>query len=171
MATAKPNNGQLPTGFVSPFNRVEMKGTHDDLLACAATLCGKSIDDAKKVAVALGMPNNGPFCVDDELFRKVVFNLSQLIVGDYQDFTAVAALPDVAVLCLVHDKYGETYRHIVFHHVRATDTTPSFSYVIDPANWLDPKLHVTGNFDHLDLKPAWYMEIKQRPGGTATRSK
>lgn len=171
MATAKHNNGQFPAGFVSPFTRVEMKGTHDDLLACAATLCGKSIDDAKKVAVALGMPSNGPFCVDDELFRKIVFNLSQLIVGEYQDFTAVAALPEVAVICLVHDRYGETYRHIVFHHVRATDAIPSFSYVIDPANWLDPKHQMTSDIGHLDMQPAWYLEVRQRSSGAPARSK
>jgi len=169
MATAKPSNGQLPTGFVSPFSRVEMKGTHDDLLACAAIICGKSIDDAKKVAVALGMPSNGPFCVDDELFRKVVFNLSQLIVDEYRDLTTVAALPNVAVLCLVHDKYGETYRHVVFHHVRATDTTPAFSYVIDPANWIDDKHQVTSDLRHLDMEPAWYLEIKQSLDGASPR--
>lgn len=171
MATAKPTYGQLPSGFVSPFTRVEMMGTHDDLLACAATLCGKSIDDAKKVAVALGMSANGPFHVDEDLFRKILFNLGQLTAGEYQELTDIAALPDVTVLCLVHGKQAETYRHVVFHHVRATaDATPSCSYVIDPANWLDAKAHVTTSLDHLDMKPAWYLEIKQLSGGTA-RSK
>lgn len=173
MATAKPTFGQLPPGFVSPFTRIEMMGTHDDLLACAATLCGKPIDAAMKVAVALGMSANGPFYVDEDLFRKILFNLGQLTAGDYQEFTDVVALPDVAVLCLVHGKQAETYRHVVFHRVRATadsTSTPPFNYVIDPANWLDAKAHVTTTLDHLDMRPAWYLEIKQLSAGTA-RSK
>ncbi|MFY7865516.1 hypothetical protein [Roseateles sp.] len=168
MAT-KPNGAQIPPG-ASPFKRVEMKGTHDDLLACAAMLCGKSIEDAKKMAVMLGMPANGPFFMSDVLFRQILFNLSNLAVSEYKDLTSVDALPDVAVLCVDYDKHSEACRHVVFHHVRASEKTPSFSYVIDPANWLDPKHHVTTDLSHLNLKPAWYLEITQRAGITPTRS-
>ncbi|OYU26377.1 MAG: hypothetical protein CFE41_16605 [Burkholderiales bacterium PBB2] len=170
MASAKTNIGQLPPGFVSPFKRVEMKGTHDDLLACAAMLCGKSMEDIKKMAVTLGMPANGPFYMDEVLFRKILFNLSPLAVSDYKDLTDVAALPDVAVLCVDYDKHSEACRHVVFHHVRATEKTPSFSYTVDPNSWLDPRSHISTDMGHLNLKPAWYLEITQRPGTTPIRS-
>jgi hypothetical protein len=87
-APTKPGNGQIPPGFVSPFKRVPMQGTHDDLLACAATLCGKTIEEVKKMAVALGLRANGPFYLDETLFRKIVFNLSNLAVSDYKDVGA-----------------------------------------------------------------------------------
>ncbi|MDC8774377.1 hypothetical protein [Roseateles albus] len=171
MATTKPNGGQLPPGFVSPFKRAEMLGTHDDLLACAATICSKSMEDVKKMAVTLGMPANGPFFMDEVLFRQIVFNLSPFAVSDYKDLTSLDALPDLAVLCLDYDKHSEACRTVVFQHVRASEKTPSFSYVIDPANWLDPKCHVTTDLSHLNLKPSWYLEITQRAGTTPTRGK
>ncbi|MCV2351986.1 hypothetical protein [Paucibacter sp. Y2R2-4] len=170
MASAKTNNGQLPPGFVSPFKRVEMKGTHDDLLACAAILCGKSMEDVKKMAVTLGMPANGPFFMSDMLFRQIAFNLSPLAVSEYKDLTATNALPEVAVLCVDYDKHSEACRHVVFHQVRASEKTPAFGYVIDPANWLTPDQHITIDLSHLNLKPAWYLEITQRPGTTPIRS-
>ncbi|HOE40674.1 MAG TPA: hypothetical protein PLB25_03435 [Rhodoferax sp.] len=61
MASAmKPTNGTIPTGYVSPFKRLSMNGIHDDLLACAATLCSKGMEDVKKIAVTLGTRANGP---------------------------------------------------------------------------------------------------------------
>ena len=172
--TTKPNNGRLPDGYSSIFRHVAMTGSHDDLLACAAILSSKPMVDIKKMAVTLGMPANGPFHVDagrESLLQRILFNLSPLAVSDYKDLTSVDALPDVAILCVDYDKHSEACRHVVFHHVRASEKTPSFSYVIDPANWLDPKCHVTTDLSHLNLKPAWYLEITQRAGTTPTRGK
>lgn len=91
MASAPPktSNGSLPAGFVSPFNRVPMQGTHDDLLACAAVITNKTMEEVKKMAVTLGMRANGPFFMDEVLFRKILFNLLNLAVSDYKDFTTV----------------------------------------------------------------------------------
>lgn len=162
--TTKIGNGQLPTGFVSPFKRVPMQGTHDDMLACAATLCGKSLDDVKKMAVTLGMRANGPFYMDESLFRKILFNLSDLTCSDYKDFAKVDALPNVAVLCGAFSKFDESCRHVVFHHVKGTDKFTSFSYLLDPAPWVDSKFYITTDFSEFKLEPqAWYMEITQRP--------
>ena len=120
-APTKDSGGQLPTGFQSPFfKRVPMQGTHDDLLACAATLCGKTMDDIKKMAVTLGMRANGPSFMDETLFRKILLNCSNLAVSDYKDFTSLSALPDVCVLCCDYSKFDESFRHVVFHHVRGT---------------------------------------------------
>lgn len=163
---AKPGNGQLPPGFVSPFKRVPMQGTHDDLLACAAILCGKTMEDVKKMAVTLGMRATGPFYTDEVLFRKILFNLSNFAVSDYKDFKTVAALPDVCVLCVDYVTHDETCRHLVFHHIRGTAEMPALNYVIDPANWIDAKQQLTTDFGHLKMEPAWYLEITQRPSPT-----
>ena len=165
-APTAPGNGSLPAGFVSPFKRIPMAGTHDDLLACAAVLTNKTMEEVKKMAVTLGMRANGPFYVDFVLFRKITFNLSNLAVSDYMDFKSVEALPDVCVLCVDYEDVNETCRHVIFHHVRATPQIPSFSYVIDVANWIDPKQYVTTDLSHLNIKPAWYLEITQRASPT-----
>ena len=159
----KSGNGSLPAGFVSPFKRTPMSGTHDDLLACAAVLANKTMEEVKKTAVTLGMRANGPFYVDEVLFRKILFNLSNLAVSDYKDFISVAALPDVCVLCCDFIEHDDTGRHVIFHHVRATPQVPSFSYVIDVANWIDAKQYVTTDLSHLNMNPAWYLEITHRP--------
>jgi hypothetical protein len=140
-----------------------MRENCDDLLACAAILCRKSMDDVKKMAVTLGMRANGPFYMDESLFRKILFNLSDLACSDYKDFTKVDALCSVAVLCGAFSKFDESCRHVVFHHVKGTDKFQSFSYIIDPAPWIDPKFHITTDFSEFSLEPqAWYMEITQR---------
>ena len=173
-APTKPGNGQLPPGFVSPFKRVPMQGTHDDLLACAATLCGKSVEEVKKMAVTLGLRANGPFYLDEKLFRKILFNLSNLAVSDYKDFKSVAALPDVCVLCIDFDE-DETCRHVAFHSVKGTSNpdVPAFSYVIDVGNWIEPKQQITTDFSHMriDVEAAWYLEITQRSNPAGTKAK
>ena len=165
-APTTPANGSLPAGFVSPFKRIPMAGTHDDLLACAAILTSKTMEEVKKMAVTLGMRARGPFVVDEVLLRKILFNLSNLAVKDYKDFVSVAALPDVCVLCCDYSEHDDSGRHVIFHHVRGTSQLPSFNYVIDVANWIDPTQHVTTDLGHLNMKPAWYLEITQRPSPT-----
>lgn len=159
--STKTSSGALPAA--SPFKRVAMQGTHDDLLACAAVLCGKTMEEVKKMAVTLGMRANGPFFMDVALFRKILFNLSNLAVSEYKDFNSVAALPDVAVLCVDFEAVNETCRHLVWHHVRAQTGVPSFSYVIDVAPWVGAHQHMTTDLSHLNMQPAWYLEITQRP--------
>ena len=168
-----PSNGQLPAGFKSPFTRVAQVGTHDDLLAIAATLCGKTMEEVKKMAVTLGMRANGPFFLDEKLFRKILFNLSNFAVSDYKDFTSVEALPPLCVLCVdfVTQAEGDLFRHVVFHHVKATTEVPSFSYVIDVAPWVDAKQQVTTDLRHLKLEPAWYLEITQRSNPAGMKAK
>jgi hypothetical protein len=163
-APTKDSGGLLPAGFQSPFKRVPMQGTHDDMLACAATLCGKTMDEIKKMAVTLGMRANGPFYMDETLFRKILFNCSNLAVSDYKDFTSISALADVCLICCDYSKFDESFRHVLFHHIRGTGTTPAFSYVIDVAHWIDAKKQITTDFSALKLDPgsAWYLELTQR---------
>jgi hypothetical protein len=120
--------------------------------------------DIKAMAVTLGMRPNGPFNMDETLFRKILFNCSSLAVSEYKDFTTVAALGDVCVICCDYSKFDESFRHVVFHHVRGTPSTPAYSYAIDPAHWIDGKRHITTDFSALKLDPGttWYLEITQR---------
>lgn len=176
MATAIPptSSGQLPTGFKSPFTRVAQLGTHDDLLGCAATLCGKTMEEVKKMAVTLGMKANGPFYLDEKLFRKILFNLSDFAVSDYKEFTSFDALPPLCVLMVdfATQAEGDTFRHVVFHRVKATQDGPSFSYVIDVAHWVDAKQQMTTDLSHLKMEDgAWYLEITQRPNSGGTKAK
>lgn len=168
-APTKAPSGTLPVP--SPFKRVPMKGTHDDLLACAATLCGRSMEDVVKTAITLGMRANGPFYMDEVLFRKILFNLSNLAVSDYKNFTSIAALSEVVVLCVDYEDVNETCRHVVFHHVRGTGDVAAFNYVIDVAPWVSASQQVTTDFSHLDLSRAWYLEITQRPSANGRTSK
>ena len=159
----KSGNGQLPSGFVSPFRRVPMEGTHDALLAIAATLTGKTMVDVRKMAVTLGMRANGAFFLDEGLFKKILFNISPLAVSDYKDLTSVAALPDVCVLCVDYSTNDESSHAVLFHHVKGTPQQAAFAYIIDPATWVDSSKQITTDLSHLNLKPAWYLEITQRP--------
>ncbi len=158
----KSGNGQLPSGFVSPFKRVPMEGTHDAMLAIAATLTGKSMVEIRKMAVTLGMRANGAFFLDEVLFRKICFNTSPLAVSDYKDLTSVAALPDVCVLCVDYSSNDESSHAVLFHHVKGTPQQAAFSYIIDPATWVEPAQQITTDFSHLNMKPGWYLEITQR---------
>lgn len=72
----------------------------------------------------------------------------------------------VAILCV--DYQGaetDLGRHIVWHHVRGTDAFPSFSYVVDVANWIPENQRITSDFSHLRLKPSWYIEVTPRATG------
>lgn len=158
-ASTKPGNGALPAGFKSPFTRVAQEGSHDDLLAAAATLTNKSLAEVRKMAITLGMRAAGPFYLDEVLFRKILFNLSNLGVTDYAEFTSVAALPEVCVLCIDFESVNETCRHVLFHHVRAQPGQQSFSYVIDVAPWVEAHQQVTTDMSHLNLEPAWFLGI------------
>jgi hypothetical protein len=141
-----------------------MEGTHDDLLAVAASICVRSMADIKKMAVTLGMRPKGPFNMDEVLFRKILFNCSNYLCSDYKDFLSIAALPDFCVLCCDYSTFDESFRHVTFRHFRGTTTQQAHSVVIDPLAGIDPKLEVTSSFGHLKLEPgsSWFLEITQK---------
>jgi len=161
--TTKIGNGKLPPEFVSPFTRIPMQGTHDALLALAATLSGKTLEEVRKMAITLGMRATGAFYLDEVLFRKCIFNLTPLAVSEYKPFTSISALPDVCVLCVDYAAHDETSHHVLFHHVKGTPQQTAFHYVIDPATWVEPAKQITTDFSHLNMKPAWYLELTPRP--------
>ena len=140
-APTQTNNGQLPPGFKSPFTLVTQTGTHDDLLAVVATLVGKNLLDVLSTAVTLGMRRTN-YYVDEVLVKKLLFNLSNLTIGPWKEFTSFAAMPDVAILMIDYDSETETGRCVVFHHVRGIPQQPAFHYILDVGLISDPKLRV-----------------------------
>jgi hypothetical protein len=52
---------------------------------------------------------------------------------------------------------------VVWHHVKGTAATPSFSYIIDPGPWLPAEKAITADFKGLKLTPPlYYIEITQK---------
>jgi hypothetical protein len=166
MATTKHfSGGKIPEGFASPFKRAQMEERNDDALACIATLSSRALGEVTTLAVQIGYPKHGPAYVTNALITKLLHNLG-LKGGEYQEFSSVEAMPDVAILAV--DYQGEATdlsRHVVWHHVRATADQQAFSYVIDPAPWVTEKQRMTADFGHLNLSPAWYIEVTPRGKG------
>ena len=164
MASTPVTLGTIPAGLVSPFKRVQNDCRIEDAFACCAMLCNKTLAEVNKMAVTLGYPAHGPAWVENDLIAKILFNLSNLKASEYKDFASFSALPDVCLLMVdyVDLEYVDTGRLVLFHHVRGTGTHQAFSYLIDPADWIDPKHHITTSVAHLKFEPAWYIEITQK---------
>lgn len=162
MATIPATLGTIPAGFVSPFKRVQQDCRIEDAFACCAMLCNKTLAEVNKMAVTLGYPAHGPAWVEDNLIAAIMFNLSNLKTHQYKDFVSFSALPDVCLLMVDFVESVDTGRLVLFHHVRGTGTQQAFSYIIDPADWIDPKHHITTSVAHLKLEPSWYIEITQK---------
>lgn len=160
MASSKSqvSGGRIPESFVSPFKRVQMEERNDDALACIATLTGKTLADVTKIAIELGYPPFGPAYVDDALITRILGRFG-LAGGEYQEVPSIEALPDVAILLVDYDESIAVGRHLVWHHVRANGEQKSFSYILDVGSWLDPKHHMTTDFKHLKLSPAWFIPV------------
>lgn len=69
---SKPVNTGLPAGFESPFKRVQMEERMDDSLACVATLTNRSMQDIKKMAFEMGLPQHGPYYVGEDNGAKLL---------------------------------------------------------------------------------------------------
>lgn len=170
MATGLLSTTTLPTGFTSPFKRVAMEERIDDALACIAMVTGNTLAEVTAAAIKLGYPAHGPAWTYYSLIAKLVPKLSTYGSVDYQDLLSVSALPDLAILLVNYDPATEIGRHVLWHHVRATEKVPSFHYIIDPAGWIDVKYQMTSDFSHLNLKGAYYIELTQ-PSYAAVKGK
>jgi hypothetical protein len=165
MAISKiSNGGKFPEGFVPPFKRVQMEERNDDSLACIATLSGRTMPEITKLAVNLGYPPNGPAWVENALITRVL-NAVGLVGGEYQEVKSIDALPWVAILMVDYNAKTDIGRHVVWHHLKASDTTPSFHYIIDPAQWIEPAQQITTDFRHIKLDaPLYYIEVTPKAG-------
>lgn len=170
MAKKQPSGGAIPAGFSSPFTRVPMDHPRgDDALACVATLTGRSLDEITKLAVQMGYPPEGPACVANAGLIGQLLHQFRLATDDWQEVSSFDALPDVAILMVDWNPTLEFGRHLVWHHVRGTDSYPSFSYTLDPRPHIPTEQQMTSNWSHLRLEPAWYLEITQQPANGMKR--
>lgn len=151
----------LPTGFVSPFTRVEMQPNIrlDDGLASLAAVTHQSLETITKDAIKHGLAPHGPAWVYAPILiailRQYGFNAEE------KECPTIDALPDVAFIMVEYNPATQFGRWVLWHHVRATEKVKSFHYIIDPAHWIEPKYHVTVEIQRLitPKSPIYYLEI------------
>lgn len=160
---SKPVNTGLPSGFASPFKRVQMEERMDDSLACIATLTNRELVEVKKMAFDLGLPQHGPCYVTEDMIAKLLMKAGNLVGSKYKDFQKFELMPDVAILLVDYDEETEIGRHVVWHHVRGSKDQPSFHYVVDVGQWVDAADQVTAAVK--TFAPAYYIEVTARPAG------
>jgi hypothetical protein len=170
MAKKMPSGGAIPAGFTSPFVRVSMDSPRgDDALACVASLAGRSLEEVTKLAVQMGYPPDGPaYVANAGLLGRLLHNFD-LVATDWQEVTSFDALPDVAILMVDWHSTLEFGRHTVWHHVRGTESFPSFSYILDPRPNILDEQRMTTNWSHLRLEPAWFIEVTPTAANGAKR--
>lgn len=168
-APTKITNGQLPAGLVPAYGRIACS-SHSDTLAIVAMLSGKSLEDVMKLAMTLGMRRFN-YWVDENLIRQLLFSLSPLAVGNWKEFTSVAAMPDRAIWLVEYDSKSETGKAILFVHSRGTSAQQAVSYVIDPSELVSDAQKITTDFSHLNVKGSYYLELTTRPNPNGTKPK
>lgn len=174
MATSKllpAKNIGLPEGFVSPFTRVEMPANSvnariSDGLCCVAMLTQKPLEEIIERAYQLGLKKHGPSWCYSEMIRTLLKE-SDLIASDDLEVASTDALGYVCMIQAEYDNATTIGRWVLWHHVKGTDAIPSFSYIIDPAYWVEPQLQVTRSFERLltPKTPIYYLEITPKPTG------
>lgn len=160
----------LPAGFVSPFTRVEMQPNIriDDGMCAIASLARQPLDTIMKDAIKLGLAPHAPDWpyapMLAAILRQYGFNAEE------KECSTIDALPDVALITVEYNPAKQFGRWVLWHHVRATDNTHSFHYIIDPAHWIEPKYHVTTEIQRLitPKSPIYYLEITPK---TAAKDK
>lgn len=162
-ATSAKTAFEFPEGFVSPFTRIEMQpGVRiDDGLCAVASLTGKSVEDLTKEAYKLGVPEHGPAWVYSSILIKLLAQFG--LTGVEKEASTIDALPDVAILTANYNPDTQYGRWILWHHVRGTEKTPAFHYVIDPAYWAGQG--ITNDFKALltPKQPIYYIEVTPKP--------
>lgn len=161
MASKPAINTGLPEGFQSPFKRVQMEERMDDSLACIATLTGRPLADANKMAIEFGVPAFGPYFITETKIAALLINLGGLVATSYKEFSSYAELPDVALLLVDYDEMTEYGRHVIFHRVPGKGGAKDFAYIIDVASWIDASDHFTTALT--SFKPAYYIGVTAKP--------
>ncbi|WER45135.1 hypothetical protein CupriaWKF_12540 [Cupriavidus sp. WKF15] len=158
MATIPTTVTSSPEGFQPAFNRVQQEGDFDDAFACIATLAGKTLADVRKQAVdKFGHPPHGPYWISEHLIVSLLAHYG-LVGTVYQEASAVADLPDLALAMVDYDPETELGRHVVFHRAKASHAPKAVvEYMIDPAYWVSEGQRVRVQFD--DCQPSWYIGV------------
>ncbi|MGJ7610663.1 MULTISPECIES: hypothetical protein [unclassified Variovorax] len=162
----------LPAGFVSPFTRVEMepKIRLDDGMSCIAIIVRQSLDTIMTDAIKQGLAPHAP---DWPYAPMLVAILRQYgFNAEEKECSTIDALPDVALITAEYNPAKQFGRWVLWHHVRATEKTQSFHYIIDPAHWIEPKYQVTTEIQRLitPKSPIYYIEVSAKAAGKAGKS-
>jgi hypothetical protein len=143
-------------GIQSAFKRVAQSNDFDDAFACIAILASKSLDEVRQAAIdKFKFPRHPPWWITESMIHRLLahFGFTGTV---YKPVGKITNIPDVAILLVEWSAELEIGRHVVF--VRDTRNLPKpESYVIDPAYWIDPRLHV--RTDIKNLAPAWYIGV------------
>lgn len=150
----------LPAGFVSPFKRVEMRpGVRiDDGLCCVAMLTNRPLDEIMQAAIKHGLPPHGPAWVYSSMLIAILREYG--IKAEEKECPTLAALPDVALITVAYRPETLYGRWAVWHHLRGSEERQAFSYVHDPAGWIEERLKTTMEVQRLitPKSPIFYLE-------------
>jgi hypothetical protein len=142
------------------FPRVEMKSDHDDILACCATLAGKTLEEVKEKAIEkCKIPPHGPYWFDEKAIARL-FAAFGFVAQPYREISGPLAdiPPDTALLLVDYNADTECGRHVIMQRVKGSANLRDASvYVIDVAHWIDRGQQVRA--DPKDLMPAYYIGI------------
>ena len=138
------NAGGLPIDFESEYVRVEQTNDHDCLFAVFGTIAGITANDVRAIAVEQGhIPPNGYYSTIDDgrLAAFLAAHLGYVATVWKEVETTYQIKSDLAIgLIGVTDKFEG--RHILFARQRNRRGYPSVVYLIDPAYWIPPELHI-----------------------------
>lgn len=157
MATT-PVSTTNPAQAVQPvFKRVQQATEHDCAFACIAMIANKSLAEVMQVATdKFGHPAHGPYWITEELIAKMFAHYGFVSTIYKEIETGTSQIPDVAIVMVDYDTDTELGRHVVFVRDKSNPKQP-VEYMIDPAHWIDPSLHIRNDFKN--LVPAWYIGI------------
>lgn len=155
----------LPSAFEIPFKVQPQVSRHDCLLACVATLTGKTLDEVWAVGHKIGLPKIGQYYVTEAHVAALLMQLGGLVSTVWKEFHSFDALPAVCLLWVDADPKDleeTTGRTVIFHHVKGVEGKyASFSYGLDPYCASDPATHVVADVKR--FKPTAYIEVTQKP--------
>lgn len=159
MAANPPGTTNTAQSIQPVFKRVQQQqgASHDCAFACIAMIVGKSLAEVIQVAVdKFDHPLHGPYWVTEELIAKIFAHYG-FVSTVYKEITkGIVDLPDVAIVMVEYSTESELGRHALF--VRDQSNQKQIKeYVIDPAYWIEPSLHIRNDFKV--LQPAWYIGV------------
>ncbi|MEC4723292.1 hypothetical protein RY831_29475 [Noviherbaspirillum sp. CPCC 100848] len=152
-----PSSPSMNHQAIQPaFVRVSQRSEWDDAFACIATITGKSLDDVYAVATdKLKFPKHPPRWITESMINRLLAHCGYSSTV-YKPVAKLADIPDVAIILVEWSNDMDVGRHAVFVRDRRTAKKPQ-EYVLDPAYWIEPRLHV--RIDIKNLAPAWYIGV------------
>lgn len=155
-------------GFEPAYSHVSSQGDrHGDILAAIAVVARTSLPDVFKAAVALGVPETGPYYqyMTEEILSSIGASFG-LVFSVWKEVTKISNLPDLSIALVQYSEDFEAGEAVVIHRAKASHDGKMVTYAILPSA-TDPKQQVRTDLDA--LAPAWYFGI--HPMKTTTPKK